>query len=190
MADYTQTQGHELDWDGVIENDSSFPDLLPPGDYDFTVKSMERGRHNGSEKLPPCGKAVLTLEMRGVNVTGEMRHNLFLYSSMQRSLCAFFVAIGQQKKGDSSKMNWNRVVGASGRAKVSVRKYTSKSGIERESNDIKEFYEAVAPTSVQPTQPNSPYQQPQHQMQQFQQPPQQYQQAAQQPPANYQAGRF
>ena len=39
--------GHELDWDGVIESDGEFI-ILPPNDYDFVVKGMERTRFNGS----------------------------------------------------------------------------------------------------------------------------------------------
>lgn len=41
--------GHELDWDGVIESDGEFI-ILPPNDYDFVVKGMERTRFNGSKK--------------------------------------------------------------------------------------------------------------------------------------------
>ena len=46
------TDGRAFDWNDTIEHDSEFV-LLPAGDYDFTVKSFERGRHPGSEKLPP-----------------------------------------------------------------------------------------------------------------------------------------
>ena len=53
-----------FDWNDTIENDSSFV-LLPAGDYDFTVTKFERARHQPgpNSKLPPCNKAVLTLEV-------------------------------------------------------------------------------------------------------------------------------
>lgn len=37
-------QGFELDWGSEIENDSPDFIVLPEGEYDFTVKSFERGR--------------------------------------------------------------------------------------------------------------------------------------------------
>ena len=45
-----------------IENDNEFQ-ILPDGDYNFTVTGFERGRHQGSAKLPPCNKAIITLKM-------------------------------------------------------------------------------------------------------------------------------
>ena len=53
-----------MDWDSTIENDSTFT-LLPEGVYPFTVTGFERARHNGSAKLDPCPKAVLTIEIDG-----------------------------------------------------------------------------------------------------------------------------
>ena len=53
-----------FDWNDVIENDSSFT-LLPEGRYPFTVVSFERAEHAGSDKIPPCKKAVLTIELDG-----------------------------------------------------------------------------------------------------------------------------
>ena len=40
----------EFGWDDEIENDSEFQ-ILPDGDYNFTVTGFERGRHQGSAKL-------------------------------------------------------------------------------------------------------------------------------------------
>ena len=42
-------EGHELDWDGVIEEDDEYI-ILPPDDYNFVVKGYDRTRFNGSEK--------------------------------------------------------------------------------------------------------------------------------------------
>ena len=55
----------ELGWDDVIENDSPEFVILPDGDYDFEVVDFERGRHNGSEKLPPCNKAIVHIRIEG-----------------------------------------------------------------------------------------------------------------------------
>ena len=52
----------ELGWDDVIEKESDFT-LLPAGDYDFTITGFERARNEGSEKLPPCNKAVVSIHI-------------------------------------------------------------------------------------------------------------------------------
>lgn len=132
--------GQELGWDDEIEKDSSFV-LLPAGDYDFTVTDFERARHNGSAKLPPCNKAVVTLTINSPEGTAAIKHNLFLHTKTEGMLCAFFTAIGQRKHGERLRMNWNTVIGATGRATVSVRDWTDNNGNTRQSNDIKKFIE-------------------------------------------------
>jgi len=52
---------------------------------------------------------------------------------------AFLRAIGQRKKGEAIKPNWNAVVGSKGRAKVDIKKW-SYEGKEYEGNEIKMFY--------------------------------------------------
>lgn len=131
--------GRELDWDEAIELNPSTFVLLPEGEYDFKVIKFERQRHDGSAKLPPCPKAAITVEVSGVNGTTQITHNLFLHTKTQGLLSAFAISIGQGKQGDVVKLDWSKVLGATGRAKVAVRKYTKKDGTEAETNDIKEF---------------------------------------------------
>lgn len=131
--------GRELDWDEAIELNPSTFVLLPEGEYDFKVIKFERQRHTGSAKLTPCPKAAITVEVSGVNGTTQITHNLFLHTKTQGLLSAFAISIGQGKQGDVVKLDWSKVLGATGRAKVAVRKYTKKDGTEAETNDIKEF---------------------------------------------------
>lgn len=146
----------ELSWDDEIEKDGGEYSLLPEGDYDFTVKSFQRGRHSGSEKLPPCNKAELTITIWGQNESVDIKHNLFLHSKVEGMLSAFFTAIGQKKHGEKLKMNWNAVVGAKGKCHVYVDKYTRKDGKEYTSNKIKKFYAPDANiTTVSPQPKNS-----------------------------------
>lgn len=130
----------EFDWNDTIENDSTF-EILPEGDYNFTVKSFERARHSGSEKLPPCNKAVLTVELDNGEKSGTIYHNLFLHTKTEGMLCAFFTSIGHRKSGEALKMDWTRVPGSKGRCKVSIRKWIGNNGQEMESNQIDRFYE-------------------------------------------------
>ena len=53
-----------LDWNSDISNDGQDFVILPEGEYVFQVVDLEKGRHSGSEKLQPCPKATLTLEVR------------------------------------------------------------------------------------------------------------------------------
>ena len=90
----------ELDWNDTIEKDSSDFITLPEGDYDFTVDSFDRARHNGSEKLPPCNKAVLKIRIDDPAGTVIVTHNLFLHTRTEGMLSAFFSSIGQKRKGE------------------------------------------------------------------------------------------
>ncbi|MDD4377194.1 MAG: DUF669 domain-containing protein [Eubacteriales bacterium] len=146
-------EDRELEWDDFVENDSPDFVLLPDGDYDFQVLDFERGRHPGSEKLPPCNKAIVHIKVEGPQGVAIIRHQLFLHTKTEGMLCAFFTGIGMRKKGEKVQMNWNAVVGAKGRAKIGIRVY-KKDGEERKYNEIKKFYEptdAPAPTINQQT---------------------------------------
>ncbi|PKM69156.1 MAG: DUF669 domain-containing protein [Firmicutes bacterium HGW-Firmicutes-2] len=132
----------ELSWDDQIENDGQDFIILPEGDYDFEVTSFERARHDGSEKLPPCNKAVVFIKVTAT--TGEsttIKHNLFLHTKTEGMLCAFFTGIGQRKKGEKVTMNWNAVTGSIGRCKVGIKKWKNEKGEELTFNEIKKFYE-------------------------------------------------
>lgn len=133
-------------WNDTIRNDSTF-ELLPEGDYDFTVEKFERGRHNGSDKLPPCNKAILTIRVSNGEKSTTLEHNLFLHTKTESMLCQFFTAIGQRKHGESLQMDWNRVIGARGRCKLSVRNWTGRNGENMQSNQISRFYEPSTPAS-------------------------------------------
>lgn len=125
----------EFDWDDTIVKDSEFV-VLPAGDYSFNVESFERGHFNGSEKMPACNMA--TLKIKITDQSGKstvINHNLLLHSRCEWSLSEFFTAIGQKKKGEPLRMNWQLVPGSTGRCKVGTRTYNGN-----EYNEIKKFY--------------------------------------------------
>lgn len=126
--------GRELDWDDNIEKDSDYV-VLPEGDYEFVVESVERARHPGSDKLPPCNKAIVKLRIDSQYGTAVIHHNLYLHTNMEGLLSAFFTAIGQKKKGEKLKMNWTSVPGSKGRAHVAPDPYNGNTY-----NKVKKFY--------------------------------------------------
>lgn len=138
MAD---EKGFELGWDDSIEKDGAEFVLLPAGDYDFEITQFERGRHAGSDKLPPCNKAIVHVHIETDVGETTIKHNLYLHSRTEGLLCSFFTAIGQRQHGENLKMNWNTVVGAKGRCKIGVRTYQGQ-----EYNEIKKFYEPEKPS--------------------------------------------
>ena len=141
MSDYVN-DGYELGWDAEIENEGKAFIVAEPGDYNFTVIGFERGRFEGSAKMPPCNQAKLSIRLEMPGGEGEciVKHNLFLHSKSEWKLCEFFTAIGQRKKGQRVSMNWNAVMNASGRCKVSKRSFKSKDGKDLWTNDIDKFY--------------------------------------------------
>lgn len=141
------TIDRELGWDDEIENDGEGFVLLPEGDYRFRVLSFERARHPGSAKLPPCNKAELKIQLESLQGKSTITHNLFLHTKTEGLLCAFFTAIGQRKHGEKLRMNWNSVVGSTGRCKVSIYTYTGKDGNEHKVNQIDRFYEPESGTT-------------------------------------------
>lgn len=137
-------QGFAYDWDSTIEKDAEQYTLLAPGNYPFEVMSLERGRHDGSARLPACPKATLKLLVSGRDADGNecvttVTHSLFLHSTREASLSAFFASIGLKKKGEQLVMRWD-IIGATGFAKVIVEDYVDKNGEPRQSNKIKYFY--------------------------------------------------
>lgn len=148
MNNYTN-DGYELGWDAEIENEGTPFVVAENGDYDFTVVGFERGRFAGSQKMPPCNQAKLTirLDIPGVNGVCDVKHNLFLHSKTEWKLCEFFTSIGQRQHGQRVAMNWNMVLNAKGRCKVSKRSFTNKEGKEMWTNDIDKFYDP-APNST------------------------------------------
>lgn len=131
----------ELNWDDEIVRDGGGEFvLLPPGDYNFTVTKFERARFQGSQNLPPCNQAKLEITIHSPE-HGDVIvfHNLYLHTKTEGLLSAFFTGIGQKKKGEPLRMNWNAVVGAKGRCQIEHYTYT-KDGREYKNNQIKKFY--------------------------------------------------
>lgn len=174
----------ELGWDDEIEKDGSNFVLLPDGDYNFTVTKFERGRFAGSDKMPPCNQAKLELTVHSPE-HGDVVifHNLFLHTKTEGLLSNFFAGIGQKKKGEKLRMNWNAVIGSRGKCNIKINKYLSK-GEERANNQVQKFY------PYEEAYPKGLAQGYQGQAQGYQQPAQQQQMHQTPFPMNQQQGGF
>lgn len=137
--EYMNPAAGALDWDSEITKDDEF-ELLPAGTYSFKVESLERARFAGSEKMSACNQANLTLILTGVDgKQHKVFDSLFLHSKAEWRLSQFFTAIGQKKKGEPLKMNWNMVPGSTGRLELTVNKYTKKDGTPGENNRVSKY---------------------------------------------------
>ena len=131
-----------LSWDDEIESDGSDFTLLDEGDYDFVVKKFERGRFDGSDKMSACPKAILTLQVGDGENQTTVIENLFLNRKAEWKISSFFRSIGLKKHGEKLRMDWNKVVGASGRCRVFVDEFESnKTGKVLKNNKIDKFYD-------------------------------------------------
>lgn len=179
---YNQAE-REFGWDDTIQQDSADFVLLPEGLYNFVVKGFERGRHmpnpQNPGKLPACNKATVSIEIEAAEGSTVLKHNLFLHSSTEGMLSAFFGAIGQKKKGEPLKMNWQTIVGARGVCKVGIRTYNGNQYNEvkamlypEDVNQAKVLNSQVQQAPQQPYNPMPPQQQQQQFQPQYQQPQQ------------------
>lgn len=154
-----QDMERELGWDDEIVKDGMDFILLPAGDYNFTVTKFERGRFNGSEKMPACNQAKIELTVHSSQGDVVIFHNLFLHTKTEGLLSNFFAGIGQKRKGEKLKMNWQTVIGSKGRLKLEINKFRGRDGDDRTNNQVKTFYAADELPAGQAQQPS--YQQTQ-----------------------------
>ena len=128
-----------MDWNDTITSDGQEFVTLPEGDYTFTVTGFERAHFPGSTKIPPCNKATLTLDIDNDLGIASAKIDLILFRTLEWKISSFFASIGQKKQGETVKMDWDKVVGARGRAHIKPRKYTDRNGNEREANNVERF---------------------------------------------------
>lgn len=130
--------GKEFGWDDEIQKDNEFV-TLEEGDYDFVIDHYERARHNGSEKIPPCNKAVVFFKVMGPNgQETTIQEGYILHAKMEWKLSELFCGVGLKKKGEKFKMNWGALPGLKGRAQISLDVDTKNP--DRKYNHIRKIY--------------------------------------------------
>ena len=177
-------QGNALGWDDDFEAQESTFVLLPEGDYWFEITKLEKGRHNGSDKVPPCNKAIITFCIHAPQGDIIITENYLLIDLdwARRKMTEFFSAIGFAEKGGQRVwMHWTPdLIGKRGICHIAPRKYKTQDGDERQTNDLKKLYPTWNQPNVEPIAPSAPQQSAYQAPPQYQQPaPQGYQQPAQ-----------
>lgn len=146
------TWDDELDANEAIEQkmEKHFV-LLPKGDYDFTVKKLEKDYYNArpDSKIPSCPVAHIHLLIKtDEGDAAYFRENLYLHGGNKWQLFQFFICLGLRKHGDGmKKMPWDDVEGCTGRATIGQRDYT-KDGEKRTFNTVKKWLDPVVKESV------------------------------------------
>lgn len=112
-------------WDDEVEEQPF--ELMPDGDYHFTVTGMERAwfePRRADSKISACNQANIELTFNwtsagGFRRTSKLTHKLKLTSSLSFLIFQFFAGIGLHKEGDGmKKFPWNEIMGRKGIAKI------------------------------------------------------------------------
>ncbi len=130
-----------MDFEDAIESDGLEFIVLEEGDYPFTVTECERGHFSGGTVIPPCNKVTVTLRVETDSGVAVIRTDFLLHRKLEWRLSAFFRSIGLKKQGERMTMDWNKAVGAKGRAHIASKTYTDRYGKERETNEVVRFYD-------------------------------------------------
>ena len=143
----------KLSWDADLDENEAVEQqkendfvLLPKGDYDFTVKKLEKDYYNAKpdSKIPSCPVARVHLIIKTEEGDAAyFRESLFLYSGNKWQLFQFFTCLGLRRHGDgTSKMPWDDVEGSTGRATIGQRDYM-KDGEKKTCNTVKKWLDPV-----------------------------------------------
>jgi hypothetical protein len=140
-----EMQDVALDWD-VCEAD---PDdgshggrtLLPEGFYPFRVEKMERERYQGSQKMPQCPMAKLTLAVAGTDGREtSVQQRLYITRNQLWKVSRFMESVGRgRNEAGKVIIDWGGIEGMGGFVKLKVRSYTGRDGQERQTNDVEWF---------------------------------------------------
>ena len=149
-------------WDDEIEySEGGNYTLLPEGEYPFIVTNFERSSYTPKpdSKAPACNMAIISVKVTAPNGDETtLKEQFLMYGKMKWKLSQFFVSIGQQKKGETLRPNWQALLGARGKLKLIVNPYKDKkTGEDKQNNRVDRYLE---PEEANYQAPQQNYQQP------------------------------
>lgn len=102
--------------------------LLEPGEYPFTVTEIDYDDFNGSAKLPPCGKVIVSLTVTSELGNAYLKNNFYVCKEGAGMIAAFLKSIGVLKEGQKTfTPDWDSYIGKTGIVKTSQREYNGNS---------------------------------------------------------------
>jgi len=116
MANSKYTMTFEVEEQGYV--------LLPPGEYDFTIDSVDYGDYNGSTKIPPCGMVTVNLHVDTDKGRAFLSNRFYICKECSGLIAAFMKSIGDLKDGQKTfTPDWDHIQGKTGIVKTSQREY-------------------------------------------------------------------
>ena len=101
--------------------------LLPPGEYEFTVDSVEYGDYNGSSKIPACGSVKVNINVDTEAGRAFLTNNFYICKECAGLIAAFWKSIGELKDGQKTfTPDWDTIKGKTGIVKTTQREYKGK----------------------------------------------------------------
>lgn len=98
--------------------------LLQPGEYDFTVDSIDFDDYNGSTKIPACPMVIANIHIDTDNGKAFLTNRFYICQECAGLNAAFIKSIGKLKDGQRQfTMDWDSYIGLTGRVKTSQREY-------------------------------------------------------------------
>ena len=98
--------------------------LLEPGEYEFVIDSIDYDDHNGSAKIPPCGKVIVNLHVDTDKGRAFLKNNFYICKEGAGLMAAFMKSIGELKDGQKTfTPDWDAYVNKTGIVKVNHREY-------------------------------------------------------------------
>lgn len=145
-------ENQALSWDGGSYTPKDSFVTIEPGIYQYTISKLEKGRHEGSPKLPPCPKASLTLDIVYKGDTVSVIDNIFMIKKNMGYIGRLFESAGFPVDANGNvQVDWNTIVGRSGYCEIKNRQYQGNTY-----NDVKRY---ISPNDMQ-TLGTAPAQQP------------------------------
>lgn len=98
--------------------------LLNPGEYEFTIDSVDFGDYNGSEKIPACGMVTVNIHVDTEQGRAFMSNRFYICQQCAGLIAAFYKSIGMLKEGQKTfTPDWDHIKGKTGIVKTKQREY-------------------------------------------------------------------
>lgn len=98
--------------------------LLNPGEYQYTVDSVDYGDYNGGTKIPPCGMVIVNIHVDTDNGRAFLNERFYVCREGGGKIAGFFKSVGDLKDGQKKfTPDWDALPGKTGIVKTKQREY-------------------------------------------------------------------